>query len=215
MHHTGAQVHCTSQQINSVSVRFPKQIIPRVCTVYISFAPINMGKTGAERLRESLERKKQKKRERNARFYEKNKDRILEERKEQRRRKKPRIAVEEQSEGALPKPNWRLYKARQRARKRQEKEKTSSKSIAVSPNAVREAFSNRTARKRAVDATKNSLPRSPRKKVAVVASLVTSPSTRQSLQRLGYVNSPENEEEVQVASSILQDATAAQLLREL
>jgi len=36
-----------------------------------------MGKTGAERLRDSLERKKQKKRERNARFYEKNKDKIL------------------------------------------------------------------------------------------------------------------------------------------
>ena len=37
----------------------------------ISFAPINMGKTGAERLQESLERKKQKKRESNARFYAK------------------------------------------------------------------------------------------------------------------------------------------------
>jgi len=36
-----------------------------------------MRKTGAERLSESFERKKQKKRERNARFYEKNKDKIL------------------------------------------------------------------------------------------------------------------------------------------
>lgn len=34
-------------------------------------------------MHESLERKKQKKRGRNARFYEKNKDKILEERKEQ------------------------------------------------------------------------------------------------------------------------------------
>lgn len=141
-----------------------------------------MGKTSWE---------KQKKRDRNARFYEKNKHEILEKRKEQRRRKKPRIAVEEQSEGALPKPIWRLYKARQRARKRQEKEKTSSKSIAVSPNAVRGAFANRTARQRAVNTTKNNLPSSPRRKVTVVASLVTSPSTRQSLKRLGYVNSPE------------------------
>lgn len=48
-----------------------------------------MGKTGAERLCESLERKKQKKKERNARFYLKNEDKILE-RKEQRRIKQPR-----------------------------------------------------------------------------------------------------------------------------
>ena len=169
----------------------------------ISFAPINMGKTGAERLRESLERKKQKKRESNARFYEKNKDKILKDRKEQRRRKRPPIAVEEQREGALPKPNWRLYKARQRARKKQEKEMASTKSVAVSPNTVRGAFANRTARKRAVDAAKNSLPTSPRKKVAVVAALVSSPSTRQSLRRLGCLNAPENEEEVQMVSSRL------------
>ena len=107
----------------------------------------NMGKTGAERLRESLERKKQKKRESNARFYAKNKDQILEKRKEERRRKRPRITVTEQSETCrAPKPNWRLYKARQRARKKTEKEKTSSTSDPVSPNAAREGFSNETAR---------------------------------------------------------------------
>lgn len=155
-----------------------------------------MGKTGAERLRESLERKKQKKKERNARFYAKNKDKILEERKEQRRRKHPRIAVEEQNESEVRKPNWRLYKARQRARQRAEKEKTSSTSVPVSPNAVRGAFPNRTARRRAVDATMDSLPRSPRRKVAVAAALIDSPTTRQSLQRLGYVKSSENEEDV-------------------
>lgn len=173
---TRAPHRCTSK------CSAPKKIIARVRTVSISVVPINMGKTGAER---------NKRKETNARFYEKNKHKILEKRKEQRRRKKPRIAVEEQSEGALPKPNWRFYKARQRARKRQEKEKTSSKSIAVSPNAVRGAFANRTARQRAVNATKNNLPSSPRRKVTVVASLVTSPSTRQSLKQLGYVNSPE------------------------
>ena len=164
-----------------------------------------MGKTGAERLRESLERKKQMKKERNARFYLKNKDKILEERKEQRRRKRPCNNKEEQISGSeVSKPNWRLYKARQRARKREEQEKASA-SVPVSPNSVRGAFPNRTSRKRAVDAAKNSLPRSPRKKVAVVSSLVASPSTRKSLQRLGLVNSPENEEEVQLASSIFED----------
>ena len=83
-----------------------------------------MGKTGAERLRESRERKKQKKREYNARFYVKNKDKILEDRKEERRKKRPRIVVEQERESKAPKPNWRLYKAKQRARKKAEKEKT-------------------------------------------------------------------------------------------
>lgn len=146
-----------------------------------------MGKTGAERLRESCERKKQKKKESNARFYWKNKDRILEDRKEQRRRKRPRIDEEQSGGSEVSKPNWRLYKARQRAREKEEKERATSTS-AVSPKFVRGAFANRTARKRAVDATKSSLPRSPRKKVAVVASLVNSPTTRQSLQRLDHVN---------------------------
>ena len=83
-------------------------------------------------------------------------------------------------------------------------------SASVSPKSVRGAlFTNRTARKRAVDATKSSLPRSPRKKVAVIASLVNSPTTRQSLKRLGYVNTPENKEEVQLATSILEDASEA------
>ena len=46
-------------------------------------------------------------------------------------------------------------------------------------------------------------------KLAVVSSLIESPTTRQSLQQCGYVNSPENEE-LQIASSTLQqDATAA------
>ena len=169
-----------------------------------------MGKTGAERLRESLERKKRKKKERNARFYSNNKDKILEKRKEQRRLKRPRVAEEDRNEGEAPKPNWRLYKARQRAKQKAEKEKIRSKSVPVpSAIAVREAFCNRTARKRAIDTAKASLPRSPRKKIAVVSSLIESPTTRQSLQQRGYVNSPENEEELQMASSILQDATAA------
>ena len=120
---------------------------------YLVFAPCFnlsvMGKTGAERLRDSLERKKQKKRERNARFYEKNKDKILKERKEQRKRKRPCVVVEEQSEGKLPKPNWRLYKARQRARKKQEREMTSFKNGAVSPNDLRE-LATRTGRNRAL-----------------------------------------------------------------
>ena len=135
------------------------------------------------------------KKKKNSRFYLKNKDKILEARKGQRRKKRPRIAVEEQSgQSGLPKPDWRLYKARHRARERKEKEKASSKSVIVSANAVQGEFSNRTRRKRAVDGTKNNLPCGPRRKVAVVASLIESSTTPQSLQGLGYVNSPENQE---------------------
>ena len=74
-------------------------------------------------MRESRERKKQKKREYNARFYVKNKDNILKDRKEERRKKRPRIVVEQERESKGPKPNWRLYKAKQRARKKAEKKK--------------------------------------------------------------------------------------------
>ena len=55
----------------------------------------------------------------------------------------------------------------------------------------------------------------PGKKVAVVASLVNSPTTRQPLQRLGYVNTPEDEEEVHLASSILEDASEALQMKEV
>lgn len=64
-----------------------------------------MGKTGAERLRESREGKKQKKREYNARFYVKNKDKILKDRKEEQRKKRPHIVVEQERESKAPKPN--------------------------------------------------------------------------------------------------------------
>ena len=125
-----------------------------------------MGKTEAERLRESRERKRQKKKERNARFYLNNKDRILAKRKDQRRLKRLSVAEEDRDEGEAPKPNWRLYKARQRARQKAEKETPFSESVPVpSPNAVRQAFPNRTARKRAINTTKAILPRITRKKL--------------------------------------------------
>ena len=168
-----------------------------------------MGKTGAERLRESRERKKQKKREYNARFYVKNKDKIIKDRKEERRKKRPRVVVEEERESKAPKPNWRLYKAKQRARKKAENEKKASTNVPVSPNAVRVTFPKRTSRKRAVDSTRANLPSSPRKKVAVIASLVESPTTQHTLQRLGYLNSPENQEDERMASAILEDAKTA------
>ena len=64
---TGAPVHFSapvpvSRQISSVDFLLTNNIRH------------NMGKTGADRLRESLQRKKQKQKGRNARFYAKNKD---------------------------------------------------------------------------------------------------------------------------------------------
>ena len=207
VHCFGALVHRTSalRCTSSISVHFDSSTFR---TTRFRRLVLKMGKTGAERLRESLERKKQKKKERNARFYSNNKDRILAKRKEQRRLKRPRVAEEDRDEGEARKPNWRLYKARQRARQKAEKETPLSKSAPVpSPNALRQAFPNRAARKRGIDTAKAILPRITRKKIAVVSSLIESPTTRQSL--CGYVKSPENEEGLLIASSILQDATAA------
>ena len=209
VHCFGALVHRNSalRCSSSISVHFDSSPFR---TTRFRRLVLKMGKTGAERLRESLERKKQKKKERNARFYSNNKDRILAKRKEQRRLKRPRVTEEDRDEGEARRPNWRLYKARQRARQKAEKETPLSKSVPVrSPNTVREAFSNRAARKRAIDTAKAILPRITRKKIAVVSSLIESPTTRQSLQQCGYLKSPENEEGLQIASSILQDATAA------
>lgn len=114
LHHSNAP--CTTPvhfQCPSAS-RLEKSYAPRIRTV---------GKTGAERLRESLERKKQKTRERNARFYEKNKEKILKERKP-RRRKRPRVTAEEQREGKLPKIKLAALqsssKGQKKARKRED-----------------------------------------------------------------------------------------------
>ena len=46
-------------------------------------------------------------------------------------------------------------------------------------------------------------------KLAVVSSLIESPTTRQSLQQCGYVNSPENEELQKALSTLQEDATAS------
>ena len=131
---------------------------------------INTGKTGVERLRESRERKKQKKRENNARFYAKDKEKILEKRKEQRRSKQPCITVTEQSESRVSKPKRRFHKASQRARKRAQKERTTLQSDPVPPNVARKEFSNGSVLERAIDVTEVSLPLNPRRKVAAVPS---------------------------------------------
>ena len=108
-----------------------------------------------------------------------------------------------------PNQNGGFIKQNRERERRQKTKKKASSNVPVSPNAVREAFPNRTSRKRAVDTTRANLPSSPRKKVAVIASLVESPTTQHTLERLGYLNSPENQEDVRMASAILEDAKTA------
>ena len=96
--HRNSALRCSS----SISVHFDSSPFR---TTRFRRLVLKMGKTGAERLRESLERKRQKKKERNARFYSNNKDRILAKRKEQRILKRPRVAEEDRDEGEARKPN--------------------------------------------------------------------------------------------------------------
>ena len=120
------------------------------------------------------------------------------------------------------KPDWRLYKARQRQRQkdvmeakkknqRQRKSKERSKTRQAIPqqNKERPAFPSRMAKKRALDSVRKSLPYSPRKKVAVVAALVESPSTRKALEQLGHVRSPEDEDDTRIATAALNDIATA------
>lgn len=71
------------------------------------------------------------------------------------------------------------------------------------------AFPTRMAKKRQVDLIKSHLPESPAKKVAVVAALTESPTTRSGLERKGLVPSAENREEADVALSVMRDARDA------
>ena len=120
------------------------------------------------------------------------------------------------------KPNWRLYKARQRQRqkdaenirkkdqrKRKSKERTKSRQITPTQGNESQAFPRRMAKKRALDSVRKNLPASPRKKVAVVAALVESPSTRKALEHMGRVRSPEDEEDTRIATAALNDMATA------
>ena len=61
------------------------------------------------------------------------------------------------------------------------------------------------AKKRAVDKTKEALPQTPVKKVAVVERIVTSPRTRKALEKKGLMTSPEEEKEVVALKAIASD----------
>lgn len=64
------------------------------------------------------------------------------------------------------------------------------------------------AKKRTIDLRKT-LPLSPRKKVAVVAALIESPTTRKSLEAVGQLRSPEDADESRLATAALNDMATA------
>ena len=72
-----------------------------------------------------------------------------------------------------------------------------------------EQYQNRRAKKRAFDKVRDALPDTPTKRVAIVASLVRSPSTRDHLQGLGLCTSQEQEDTLAIAQATHEDATEA------
>lgn len=98
------------------------------------------------------------------------------------------------------KPNWRLYKARQRQRQKNEVEKNKEgqkKWQAKHRMKVRQA--KRVHMKRAGEAFPSRMAKKRALKAALVAALIESPTTHGMLENMGHVRSPE-EEDTQIAA---------------
>jgi len=67
------------------------------------------------------------------------------------------------------------------------------------------AFQSRMAKKRAVDKTKNLLPKTPEKKVEILKNMGCSPQTRKALHEKGLVTSPKEENEVEALRAMATD----------
>ena len=183
----------------------------------------------AERLRISRQMKKEKARQNSKNYYLKNRDKINIKRKEERQRKKasdpkPTDNINIPEETQLLRKKWREAKERQRKRKLEEKEEKLTTQIRPTKKRVRQKkrtpkrskstdskpYDNRTAKHRAIRATKSTLPRSPSKRVEVIKSLVLdSPNTRASLEKLGIIKTPEEQEAATVGTAVLADVREA------
>ena len=65
------------------------------------------------------------------------------------------------------------------------------------------AYKNRTAKHRAIRTTKTTLPQTPTKRVEVIKSLaLDSPNTRASLEEMGVIRSPEEQEAASVSTAV-------------
>ena len=182
-----------------------------------------MNKTSSDetkRLREAEKRKKEKQNAEHLRHYNENRENINRKRREKRAQAK-RLKTSQQEVpdsstalGSSSKPkkyDWALYKRNERPRakeamkKKEEKAKRKRSEAEVSGT----AFPTRMSKKRRVDRVKAHLPESPAKKVAVVAALIESPTTKKGLLSKGIISSAEKSDEAEVALSAMRDTREA------
>ena len=170
-----------------------------------------------KRLREAEKRKKENRSAKRLAHYHNNKESINRKLREKRSEaKRLKAAAQQQVDNSntasdsscKPKKyDWALYKRNQRAKAKEElKKKEESK---CTRNDSGTAFPTRMSKKRRVDLVKSHLPESPAKKLAVVATLIESPTTRKGLMRKGLISSAEKNDEAAVALLAMHDAREA------
>ena len=167
-----------------------------------------------KRLREAEKKRKEKRCAVTAEYYKKNRETINRKRREKRKERKQLKAthqneIHEDSKVKPKKYDWKLYKQRQRANAKEHVTQHNRSEKGLCSSAAASAFPSRMSKKRNVDSVKSSLPKSPAKKVAVLAALIESPTARKGLERLGVVHSSEKDEEAETALAALRDANVA------
>ena len=155
------------------------------------------GSDETKRLREAEKKKKEKQNAKRMKFYHENKESINRKLREKRAEAKRSKAAAHQlvddsntasDSNCKPKKyDWALYKRNQRARAKEEMKKKGKGKRTHNDSGT--AFPTRMSKKRRVDLVKSHLPESPAKKVAVVATLIESPTTRKGLLRKGLISS--------------------------
>ena len=186
-----------------------------------------MEKTIISKTKRLREAEKKKEREERLKYYKENKEKInRRHREKQQKAKELKSAQHAVLEGDTNDNNgsakakrekWALYKRQQRAKAKEEAKKKEEKSqmrknkckLQTNEVSSSRAFPTRMAKRCQVDLVKSHLPESPAKKVAVVAALIESPTTRSGLECKGLIPSAENREEADVALSVMRDARDA------
>ena len=174
------------------------------------------GSDETKRLREA-EKKKEKRNAKHMKYYHENKESINRKLREKRAEaKRSKAAAHQQVDDSntasdsscKPKKyDWALYKRNQRAKAKEEMKKKEKGKRTRSDSGT--AFPTRMSKKRRVDLVKSHLSESPAKKVAVVATLIESPTTKKGLLRKGLISSAEKNDEADVSLTVMRDAREA------
>ena len=174
------------------------------------------GSDETKRLREA-EKKKEKRNAKRMKYYHENKESIKRKLREKHAEaKRSKAAAHQQVDDSntasdsscKPKKyDWALYKCNQRAKAKEEMKKKEKGKRTRGDSGT--AFPTRMSKKQRVDLVKSHLPESPAKKVAVVATLIESPTTRKGLLRKGLISSAEKNDEADVALTVMRDAREA------